>query len=219
MTEISVAEVIKGVRKNLDEIGLNESVMYNTEDTDNDSLDKTIKMTIAQAINEVHLAAPSYMLEGVSFRSSGLDYSEFDDGVLTFSFHEPFLRLVAMKAMDSRIVITDLIPEASAQGREQLNRYVRGTYQRPVLVMAAGRSAYPEFRYYSLKDGSFADNPEGAIDRFEYIPKQTFSEGATEYLISPDLRMAVLDYLTGMVLAIFGEGDKAKYFFDKAKLS
>ena len=44
----------------------------------------------------------------------------------------------------------------------------------------------------------------------------TYAAAAVSYNVSTLLRETVLLHLTGMVLSIYGESDKAKYFFDKA---
>ena len=152
MYSLSVAEAKAAVRKNLDEIGLNESVMYDTESTDNASLDETIARCLPEAINRIHLAAPVNMLEGTM--SLNFDSFNIRDGVMRFTIKgtEKFLRLVAFRADDSDVVITEAIPEDSPEGRKQLNRYIRGTSDRPRLVKLAGTQA--SFAYYTVKDSS-----------------------------------------------------------------
>lgn len=214
MYSLTVQEAIEAVRKNLDEIGLNESVMYDTESTDNESLDQTIARSLPEAINRIHLAAPVTLLEGENYLSGFYDI-DILDGVLTFSFAAPYLRLVAFQAEDSAIVVTEAIPESSAEGRKQLNKYVRGRYDRPRLVKEQDANGRHTFFYYSLKDNF--QSPRDAIKRFSFVKEQFYDGNATSYPVSPALRQNAIDTLTAMVLAIYGENEKANYFSDKAK--
>lgn len=212
---ITVNEAVSIVRKNLDEVGLNDSVMY-SENTDNKSLDMVIAMTLPEAINEVHLSSPIEVLEGTDKRGGPFKSIYIADNVLHFSIANDFLRLVAFQAADSGIVLTDIIPEASPQGRKQLNQYIRGTYDRPFLVGIQGQRREREFAYYTLTSSAYDKSPANAIKRFSYIERLFYSQLATSYPISSGLKHAVYNHLTGMVLAIYGENQRAEYFFSKA---
>ena len=216
MYQLTIQESIAAVRKNLDEIGLNESVMYDTQNTDNESLDDIIARNIPEAINRVHLAAPVAMLEGEDF-SGGYNSLAIRDGVLSFSLTADYLRLVAFKAADSAIVITDEIPESSPEARKQLNPFIRGRYDRPRLVRQQGSHSSPAFSYYSLKSNAYNNNPIRAIERFSFVREQFYNPDAESYKVSKSLRQNALDTLTALVLAIYGYNDKANYFSEKAK--
>ena len=219
MKMLSVAEAIAAVRKNLDEIGLNESIMYTEESTDNDSLDGIISRTLPEAINLVNKTAPVSLLEGENRSRGPFDSASIEDGSLVFTFTADYLRLVAFQTKDSPIVITDVLDEASAEGRKQLNRFIRGTYDRPRLVGEQGARGTYTFRYYTLKDTRpYENNPISAIKRFSFVKEQFYDEGADGYPIPEDLRQNILDELTALVLAIYGENDKANYFAEKAKI-
>lgn len=219
MKQLSVADAISAVRKNLDEIGLNESIMYTEESTDNDSLDGTIARTLPEAINLICKTAPVTLLEGVDYTREPFESAQIVDGSLVFSFTADYLRLVAFQAKDSPIVITDVLDEASPEGRKQLNPYIRGTYDRPRLVGDQGARGTYTFRYYSLRDTApYQNNPIGAIKRFSFVKEQFYSEDAEGYPIPEGLRQNILDELTALVLAIYGESDKANYFAEKAKI-
>ena len=214
MTTITPSEAVALVRKNLDEIAPNGSVMYDSDNEygDNESLDMTIKKTLPEAINAVHLAAPTQLLEGKDATIS--DPSVSSDGVLSFSLGSgsKYIRLVAFKAVDSSIVVTDTIPEASAEGRKQLNEYVRGRYDRPRLVLLQGRQTEPAFKYYTLKSDV---TPASAVALFQYIQEQFYSADATSYDISRRLRQNIIDYLTAMVLDIYSD-QHAQTYYQKA---
>ncbi len=214
MVTISKADAIAAVRKNLDEQGLNESVMYGDENADNDSLDSIIAKTLPEAINDIHRIAPVYLLEGediTAFKECG-----FDGGVLFFTFDADCLRLAAFQATDSAIVVTDVIPEASAEGRKQLNQYIRGTYDNPRLVQVQGVTYLPSFRYYSLKDDTYKDNPKAAIKQLKVVKQQSWSASAESYPASADLVDSIIYQLTALVCQIYGKTDAATYFSNKA---
>ena len=70
----------------------------------------------------------------------------------------------------------------------------------------------------ALLELSFGFNdavPETHIQQLSYIP---FARKDDAYEIGTGLLTAVIDQLTAMVLAIYGENDKAKYFFEKANI-
>lgn len=160
MVTLTKESAIKAVRKNLDEQEWNPSAMYG-ESVDNFELDRIIEKTIPEAIDAVNLAAPVTALEAVetSFVEEGAK-----DGVVSFRTGEPVLRIVGMRAVDSEIELTEAIPESSAEGRRQLNKYVRGTYDNPVMVLQNG--SRNRFKYYSV--GSQAVNRARRIADYLY---------------------------------------------------
>lgn len=216
MVTITPSDAVAAVRKNLDEQEINASALYvsgSPDTTDNDSLDAIIKKTLPEAINAVHRNADHVLLEGVDATLTGVTIAS---NIVSFSVTEKILRLVAFQAVDSNVVVGDYTPQYSAEGRKQNNQYVRGTYDDPVLVKLEGINS---FRYYTIKSETattYAENPAGAIEKCKIVPEVTYAAAAVSYNVSTLLRETVLLHLTGMVLSIYGESDKAKYFFDKA---
>jgi len=215
------------VRKNLDEAGLNESIMYNDEGNDNLSLDDIIKKNLPEAINAVHEYAPVSLLEGDSYlfrtsgsRPEGEAIAISQDGVLTFSPSKDsgFLRLVAFQAVDSPIVVTDALKEASPEGRKQLNSYIRGRFDNPKLVRKQGDMTPPVFKYYTLKGETVGSvsNPANAVASFMFVREQEYTPSATSYKISRLLRQNIIDWLTGMVMETYAD-QRANAFYEKAK--
>lgn len=253
MIRLGETEAVEAVRKNMLEVGANASAMYN--DTDNDDLDEIIRKTIPEAINAVNTAAPSALLEGVEMLAERAEYiesstvwvSDFQSlevkgRTVEFTLSDTCLRIVALRAFDSDVVLTDEVPEMSAQGRMQLNPFTRGTFDNPVLVRAQIRgSGKPTYGYYSLLD-DYSDfnlvtwlqqhgqsgRGEFPLATVEYMPYCKYRSGTLYhssigivpyYEVSDALREAVINQLTGMVLAIYGEADKAKYFFSSTGLT
>ena len=241
MTTITVSSAVELVRKNLEELDPNGSVMYHDENGsdaafgDNRSLDKLVAYNLPEAINAVHMAAPVQLLEGVDLEESDLmqgstmvisvDACPDDTGhaVLSFTLNgtTDYLRLVAFRAYDSAIVITDPLAEASPEGRKQLNRHIRGRKDRPRLVQLQGRHTGPSFKYYTLDavTGSTAPDPFDTIALMRYVKEQKYvaSSGSTEttYNISRRLRQNIIDHLTATVLETFGD-QRAQVFAQKA---
>lgn len=206
---------ISAVRKNLDEQGLNDSVMYIDDNVDNESLDSIISRTLPEAINDVHAQAPAYLLEGEEIKEQ-LAACYIADRVLSFSFNAKLLRVAAFQTMDSPIVVTDIVPEASTEGRKQLNKYVRGTWDNPRLVMLQGTTYIPSFRYYTMKDDTYLANPSGAVKQLKIIRQLSHSEEANDYPVSAGLVDSAIYKLTALVCAIHGKTNEAAYFSNKA---
>jgi hypothetical protein len=224
MTDLSISEVVEAVRKNLDELDPNgnASVMYTDEASDNESLTDVIARFIPEAINAIHMAAPVALLEGKDFVVGDLDSVTEDGGVLAVTLDDgtDFLRLVAFRAKDSAIVVTDAIPEASAEGRKQLNPYIRGRYDRPRLVQLQGAHTGPSFKYYTLDtEGSgysgYHTTPSSAIAQLTFIQEQFYDEDAEDYPISRRLRQNIIDYVTASVMVTYND-QRAQTYFEKA---
>lgn len=222
MITITPATAISLVRKNMDEAGLNESVMYTDEYNDNLSLDDIIRKSLPEAINAVHLLCPVTLLEGerYTFTTSGSrpegENIYLAGNVLVFSpsVASQMLRLVAFRAVDSGIVVTDVIPEASPEGRKQLNPYVCGTYDRPRLVRAQGETTPPLLKYYSLKGETVSRlaNPASAISLFSFVREQFYDPVLSGYNASRYLRQNIIDRLTAMVMEIYGMQSAGTYY-------
>lgn len=215
MITLTPATAVSLVRKNLDEIDPNGSVMETASNTDNDAIDNIIERTLPEAINEIQRIAPAQLLEGESVQV--FDQITIYNDVLSFAFDKKYMRLVAFQAIDSDMVVTEVTPESSPEGRKQLNKYTRGTYDNPVLVKVQGAGYKPAFRYYSLRDGSIYQNvPVSAIRKLQIVQRLDYSSEATQYPLSADLLDNVINRLTAMVLTIYKEGDLANYFNEKS---
>lgn len=233
MTTLSLADAVALVRKNLDELDPNGSNMYTDENGssydygDNASLNLIVRRNLPEAINAVHLAAPVALLEGKPFADSDLDSVDVSsDGILSFTLKEStdFLRLVAFRASDSAIVVTDVLAEASPEGRKQLNPYIRGRADRPRLVILQGRHTGPSFKYYTLdfNDAGFASlvsDPSSAIAQLAFV-QELFHTAWTEtpnplFPISRRLRQNMIDCLTAKVMEAYGD-QRTQSFLNKA---
>ena len=217
MLNIHVNDAIAAVRKNLDEQNWNPSMMYGQSE-DNAELDSMIALTIPEAIRSIHAEAPSSMMEGkVLDNTSNLDI-DVEAKVLDIDFRvtgtgaiNDVFRLISFKCSDSRVLLNDVFYENSPMARAQLNPYVRGTKDKPVMVqMGDSAPLAPHYRYYTTEESSSDVN-----FRLEYFPEPTLhsATGQSDYYeISTRLYDATIYQLTAMVLANYGENDKAGYF-------
>lgn len=220
---LTIAEAVRLVRKNLDELEPNGSDMYPATSEDNTSLNKLIERSLPEAINAVNLAAPVTLLDGVLDAVAGDDITVLEspvaDKVLKFRVDDTdFLRLVAFKAVDSDIVVTDALAEASPEGRKQLKSYLRGRPDRPRLVRLQGINENgPAFNYYSLAETPITGEEAEAVDTLLYVREEKYNETtpAASYYVSQRLRQNILDYATGMVLAAMGD-QRAQSYYQKA---
>lgn len=221
MIKLYVRDAISLVRKNMDEVDSGVEIMLEQPETT--ALDEVIRRTIPEAINAVNRMVPAERLQGLAVAST--DYSNItinSDGSVSFQVDEsktgPWLKLVSLKAADSDVVLTEVTDEASAEGRKQLNPYVRGRYDDPTLVGLQGSRL--KFKYYSLKEG--AVHPANPFDVFTFMPECELERGRlytaaasvpnSYYLISDGLLDAVVYQLTGLVLNVYGETEKAKTY-------
>lgn len=226
MYSLTVTEALKAVRKNLDELSPNDSVMYIDENNDNASIDDIIKRYLPDAINSVVKAAPVTLLEGEvkSFETGEVELANMELGILDIVLpSSDLLRLVALKMFDSEIVVTDAIPEASPEGRKQLNKYIRGQYDRPRLVRLQGdKAGTVRLRYYCLNPDDpnypiFENDPREAIEYLIRYKEQIYNEAspATSYNVPDRLRQNILDCVTAMVLEAYSD-QRSQTFYQKA---
>lgn len=228
MFPLLTSDAVILVRKNLDEIDPNGSIMYfptNSENKDNTSLDDIIIRNLPEAVNAVHLAAPATVLVGKEVHDYENGFTIDSEGVIDFEIstieNDIPLRLVQFKAVDSDIVVTDVLAEASPEGRKQLNRYIRGRFDRPRLVRQ--QSSPYKYKYYSVTDAKVAeyetegDDPSLYIETCTYLPVAAYNATSVD-IDSTRIKQNVIDCLTAMTLETYSQPDKAKVFYDRAAI-
>ena len=134
MYSLAITKAVAYVRQAIDEINSSESygLIGEAEILD---VQKLVEGYFAEAVINVHTLAPALLMEGI-MATEGTDYDlKLDNGVVTITMKMPTVRVVSAKCSDSDIVLTDLLSEDSAEGRKQLDRYVRGTYDDPRIVL------------------------------------------------------------------------------------
>ena len=206
MIQLSISAACAYVRKVMDElISVEEIGMLVSPDAVD--LHKLVEGSIVEAAVKVHNLAPSVMIDGI-LGTAGTDYeTSLTEKVLTITMKKDTIRVASVKASDSSIIVSDLVPEDSAEGRKQLDKYVRGVPDDPRLVLAkvwAGDNL-PVLKYYTT---------EAAEVELYYVPYPEIEE--TIIMICPKLEYAVLNEIAAMVLDILGEHDKAAIYREKA---
>lgn len=213
MYQLSVGAAYAYTRKCMDE-------MYSIESegmagvSDDLNLRKQVEESLVEAVVKIHKNAPSVLLEGEK-GAEGLDYkSEFDEkgeGIITITMLRDTLRVISVKVIDSDIIVCSFIAEDSAEGRKQLNKYVRGVPDDPrVVILQNSESDYrPTLKYYTCEETD-AINPV----QLTYIPYPIIEE--TMVSISPKLEYAVLNEIVAMILDNMNAHDKAAIYRNKS---
>lgn len=213
MYPLTIGEAITLVRKNFDEIASDDSDMADIiDDKDSNEFEDVLAKTLPEAINAVHTYADVTTLDGELLPETATVSISGD--VLTISLPGSFLRMVTFKEKNSPVAICDTVDEYSAEGRMQLNPYMRGTPDRPrmVLMQSADTNGNTLLKYYTVEEKE--TTAKANISRFEYIKR--YKAGETSYNVADEHVTTVIDQLTGMLCAIYGYADKAQYFFQKA---
>lgn len=206
MTQLSLTQAHNYVLQVLDEItSTDETPMLNgSEDFD------ILKLTegyLPEAIIKAHKDAPSFVVDGV-VGEEGADYEvKWLDKVGHLRMLTEAIRVVSVKAKDSPVVVSDYSTEDSPIGRMQNNKYVRGAYDDPRLIVKKvwTNDRQPEFYYYTSKEAS-------TTLQVEFIPYPTDSSNAD---IADKLEYAILNLTASMVLDALSLHDKAVLYKNK----
>lgn len=211
MYSLTVKGAFAYVRRAIDELTTAEGIGH-LVDPDAIDLHRLVEGAMVEAVVKAYSLAPSHILEGET-AVEGKDYElELKDKVVTISMLTPTARVVSVQCNDSEVILSDLIPENSAEGRKQLNQYIRGTYDDPRLVLLKQWKGdnMPSMRYYTttkeLKDLDFT---------IEFLPYPVLEEGVVK--VASRLEYVVLNFIVALVLDSFKEFEAADRFRVKAK--
>lgn len=211
MYQLSIISATAFVRTALDELTTVEETGM-LVDADAVNLQRLVVNSIVEAVVKTHQGALSVLIDG-NIGVQGEDYTaELDDnGVITITMLQDTLRVASVQAADSPVVLTDIVPEDSAEGRKQLNRYVRGVSDDPRVVLQKRWSGpyRPIMKYYSTEEDTC---PAISI---EYVPYPVLEEAVIS--ISPQLEYAVLNELVAMVLDSVNQHEKAALYRAKSQ--
>lgn len=205
MYKLSVQAAHTHIRRALDELVSVEDIGM-LACPDSLDLHRLAEGFLSEAAVKVHENAPALLLDGVK-AVEGVDFeASLEDGAVTIVMKKDTVRMASLKMSDSPVVVCDLVPEDSAEGRKQLNRYVRGVYDDPRVVLAKQWAAdhRPIFIYYSTEQDTM---PEISL---EYVPYPHLKDSVVE--ICPRLEHAVLNEVTAMVLDAVSEHEKAALY-------
>lgn len=224
MYQLSINSATSFVRTALDELTTVEEIGM-LVDADAVNLQRLVVNSICEAVVKTHMGASPSMISGIVATVSKAEEeanpeaeedpvfsTELDttSGVVTITMLKDTLRVVSVQAKDSPVVVCNIYPEHSAEGRKQLNKYVRGVSDDPRVVMQKRWSdTYkPILKYYSTEQTTC---PEITL---EYIPYPVLQDAMVD--VSPQLEYAVLNELVAMVLDSVKEHDKAALYRAKS---
>lgn len=211
MYSLTVKGAFAYVRRAIDELTSAEEIGHLVE-PDAIDLHRLVEGAMVEAVVKAYSLAPGLALEG-EIAVKEQDYElELKDGVVTISMLIPTARVVSVQCKDSEVLLSDLIPENSAEGRKQLNKYIRGTYDDPRLVLLKKWNGdnMPRMRYYTTT----LEEDELDFD-IEFLPYPVLEEGVVK--IASRLEYAVLNLIVASILDSFKELDAAERFRVKAK--
>ena len=226
MYQLSINSATSFVRTALDELTTVEEIGM-LVDADAVNLQRLVVNSICEAVVKTHMGASPSMISGIVATVSKAKEEEANpeaeedpvfsteldttSGVVTITMLKDTLRVVSVQAEDSPVVVCNIYPEHSAEGRKQLNKYVRGVSDDPRVVMQKRWSdTYkPILKYYSTEQETC---PEITL---EYIPYPELNEDMV--LVSQQLEYAVLNELAAKVLDSVNQHEKAALYRAKSQ--
>lgn len=220
MKSITKSDLAKVIRTNLDELGVNESMMMGG--SDDAMLDEMIWNVAGECADEIHSVAPVQLLDGKDLLEEGSGYDakaisvdSTRKKVLLVPIQD-VIRLVAFQATDSDYVVSEMIPEASPEGRMQLDSNICGVYDDPKVVLAQGSSDDSgQMRYYSL--GTELGKDESASSKIKTLEVIFRQFGATDSVdVADNVTSNFYNLVTAKVLTIMGD-QRAQEYYNKAK--
>lgn len=233
MYQLSIISATSFVRTALDELETVEEIGL-LVDADAVNLHRIVSNSICEAVVKTHLEADPSMISGnvatvkpeseeeneedllaeedLETEEEPAFSVEFDKGVVTITMLKDTLRVASVHASDSLVVVGNIYPELSAEGRKQLNKYVRGAYDDPRVIMQKKWSdTYrPVLKYYSALDENKC--PDMTV---EYVPYPVLTEDVV--YISHQLEFAVLNELVAIILDSVNEHTKAALYRAKSQ--
>lgn len=213
MYPLTVKGALAYVRKAIDELTSVEDIgMLVSPDAVN--LHKIVEASMVEAVLKTYEMAPAESMEGVVAEEES-DYKliRLKDGVVTISFETPIARMLSLRCVDSEIIVSDLVPENSAEARKQLNKYVRGTFDDPRVVLQKvwNGDNMPILKYYTTTKMGL---DEVSFD-IEVLPYPALVEGVVQ--IASRMEFPVLNNIVALVLDAYKETELADRYRAKAK--
>lgn len=203
-----IDRIIKDVRVCLDQNETNEALLT-SGDIDTLSLDEIIKSKILEAVERVHLNAPSYLLEGGHNFGDAIYWRELESGWVLLP--QDFLRLVVFEMSDWEQAVYTAISTDDPDYEKQRSRFkgVRGTAQKPVCAIAI-RPEGKVLEFYSCK------STDATVSRAMYIPYPEIDEyGGVD--ISERCYKAVVYTVASLTLITLGEAEKGNMLSELSK--
>ena len=215
MISLPLSEAFEFVRKSLDELDMSDNSASSLLEEDKD-LYALVKSTIVEVALDIHTQAPAHLVSG---RKDDLDFGDEERDVFYFGKSEDgsvgelttkqdIARLVSIH-IPGRKVVTEFFTEDSVEAHKQLNKYTKGTPDRPRVILAKSNEYKPKFYYYSL-------GTEDDSMKVEYIPYPKVA--AESILVSYQLKYPLLYWLVASILEIVNEPERAQLWRAKFKV-
>lgn len=207
MEKLYQSEIYAKVKAFIDEVGENDSE-FMLSDKDTQNLETIINEVALPSVRNVHLNAPNGTLIGEpqEIEDFSIDSTSL---VGTITLPEKFLRLVSAKLNTWDSPVTRAITEDMAEYRMQSNKYMRGTYNKPVCAVVRTSEGALKLELYSAKSASdtlaliLLTEPAWAPDE---------DNGEQYVLICPRLKNAIIAQITGQLLLALNEDQRAQTF-------
>lgn len=200
MTPLTLTEIQNAVLRLMDEHGGNAQFMSGN------AMDETravIGQVAEDSIRKIHLQAPVAMLDSVSLPQPWVSsvFTRNERYVCRVQLPDDFLRLIRCSLESWSHPVSQLWWEDSSEYAKQGNKYLMGTYERPMaFIVHKYGLRYAEL--YSAKDA------QDGLSEFLYAQRPVFDEGTIA--VSDALKDASLMQVAADTLSVLGEEEKSQ---------
>ena len=199
----NLEDIKKDVRVAIDYNMVSDNIM---EEADTLSLDDIIGSKILDAVRDIHLAAPAYMLEGHDFKDSTVIWEKSTGtGSGYVVLPKDFLKLVSFKMSDwERTVYAAVTPDDPKYALQRSRFGVKGNWQKPVCAITLRPELCMEF--YSCHGGKNV-----TVEMAKYMSVPEISNEQVE--ICERCYKSVVYRIAGLTLVALNEPQKAEVLF------
>lgn len=214
MRTLTIEEIRNAVMNLMDENGGDPQFM--SSDDANKELYGIISTVTENAVQKIHLQAPSAFLDGRSYTTFDSAESTLVYGKRVFKGRLPkdFFRLVSCKLRGWHSPVTTLVWEDSSEYAKQGNRYLMGNASRPIAALVhRGNEQWVEM--YSTDDGQAIPVGGSLVEHFIYLQKPTLTENQSgeQYIdVCSRLYWPCIYQIAADTLKAVNEAQKAQMF-------
>lgn len=188
---------------------MTSDALIETGDIDTLALDEIIRSKVLEAVQRVHLGAPSHLLESGHDFGDAVYWGDKESGWVLLP--DDFMRLVVFEMDDWERAVYQAITTDDAEYEKQRSRFkgLRGTVQRPVCAIAI-RPEGRVLEFYSCK------SEDAQVSRAIYMPYPEIDDnGGVD--ISERCYDAVVYTTAGLTLITCGEAEKGNTLSEMAQ--
>ena len=132
-------QLIANVALRMDEITPTSAINIAVDGSDNNPLYALIDGLVDSGVLELFSVAPFWRLHQTKFEPANISFKEENDRrVVRIKLNDDFLRVAEINVEGFQRPITEVVPEQSAEGKRQHNRWLRGKVAKPVGVVSFG---------------------------------------------------------------------------------